>query len=53
MYNDEFVREAAIELDGVRQRDDIERYPDANLIRYSVLPWFDFNIHFACSRLLP
>ena len=40
---DEFVREAAIELDRVRQRDDIERYPDANLIRYSVLPWCDFT----------
>src|ERR1700760_3297640 len=40
---DEFVREAAIELDRVRQRDDIERYPEANLIRYSVLPWFHFS----------
>lgn len=40
---DEFVREAAIELDRVRQRSDIERYPEANLIRYSVLPWFDFT----------
>jgi chloramphenicol O-acetyltransferase type A len=40
---EEFVREAAIELDRVRQRDDIERYPEANLIRYSVLPWFDFT----------
>ena len=40
---DEFVQEAAIELDRVRQRDDIERYPEANLIRYSVLPWFDFT----------
>ncbi len=40
---DEFVREAAIELDRVRQRDDIEQYPEANLIRYSVLPWFDFT----------
>lgn len=40
---DQFVREAAIELDRVRQRDDIERYPEANLIRYSVLPWFDFT----------
>jgi chloramphenicol O-acetyltransferase type A len=40
---DEFVREASIELDRVRQRDDIERYPEANLIRYSVLPWFDFT----------
>ena len=40
---DEFVREAAIEVDRVKQRDDIERYPEANLIRYSVLPWFDFT----------
>src|ERR1700760_1103401 len=40
---DEFVREAANEVDRVRQRDDIERYPEANLIRYSVLPWFDFT----------
>jgi chloramphenicol O-acetyltransferase type A len=40
---DEFVREAEVELDRVRQRDDIERYPEANLIRYSVLPWFDFT----------
>jgi chloramphenicol O-acetyltransferase type A len=40
---DEFVREAAIQLDRVRQRDDIERYSEANLIRYSVLPWFDFT----------
>ena len=40
---DEFVREASIELDRVRQKDDIERYPEANLIRYSILPWFDFT----------
>jgi chloramphenicol O-acetyltransferase type A len=40
---DEFVREAAIEVERVRQRDDIERYPEANLIRYSVLPWLDFT----------
>src|SRR5882757_6124209 len=40
---DEFVREASIELDRVRQRDDMERYPEANVIRYSVLPWFDFT----------
>jgi chloramphenicol O-acetyltransferase type A len=40
---DEFVREASIELDRVRQRDDIERYLEANVIRYSVLPWFDFT----------
>jgi chloramphenicol O-acetyltransferase type A len=40
---DEFVRDASVELDRVRQRNDIERYPDVNLIRYSVLPWFDFT----------
>src|ERR1700733_8742654 len=40
---DEFAREAAIELERVRQRDDIESYAEANLIRYSVLPWFDFT----------
>jgi chloramphenicol O-acetyltransferase type A len=40
---EDFVREAAIEVDRVRQRDDIERYPEANLIRSSVLPWFDFT----------
>src|SRR5882762_3532818 len=32
---EDFVREAAIEVDRVRQRDDIERYPEANLIRSS------------------
>jgi chloramphenicol O-acetyltransferase type A len=40
---EEFVREAAVELDRVRLREDLERYPDVNLIRYSVLPWFDFT----------
>jgi chloramphenicol O-acetyltransferase type A len=40
---EEFVREAAVEVDRVRQRDDLERYPDVNLIRYSVLPWLDFT----------
>jgi chloramphenicol O-acetyltransferase type A len=39
----DFVREASVEVERVRQRDDIERYPDVNLIRYSVLPWFDFT----------
>src|SRR3984885_7116790 len=39
----EFVQEASIELDRVRERNDIERYPEANLIRYSVLPWLDFT----------
>lgn len=39
----EFVDESSIEVERVRQRDDVERYADANLIRYSVLPWFDFT----------
>lgn len=39
----EFVDEASVELERVRQRDDVERYPGADLIRYSVLPWFDFT----------
>jgi len=39
----EFVDEASVEVERVRQREDVERYPDANLIRYSVLPWFDFT----------
>lgn len=39
----DFVREASIELDRVRLRDDIERHPEVNVIRYSVLPWFDFT----------
>jgi chloramphenicol O-acetyltransferase type A len=38
---DDFVRKATKELDRVRQRGDIERYPEANLIRYSEPPWFD------------
>jgi chloramphenicol O-acetyltransferase type A len=40
---EEFVREASVEVERVRQRDDLERYPEANLIRYSTLPWFDFT----------
>ena len=39
----EFVEAAAVEVERVRQRDDLERYPEADLIRYSVLPWFDFT----------
>jgi chloramphenicol O-acetyltransferase type A len=39
----EFVREASVEVERVRQRDDLERPEDANLIRYSTLPWFDFT----------
>jgi chloramphenicol O-acetyltransferase type A len=40
---EDFVREASIELDSVKHRDDIERRPEVNLIRYSALPWFDFT----------
>jgi chloramphenicol O-acetyltransferase type A len=39
----DFVRAAAIELDRVRARNDIEHYTDVNLIRYSMMPWFDFT----------
>jgi chloramphenicol O-acetyltransferase type A len=48
----DFVNEASLELDRVRQRDDIEPNPEANLIRYSVLPWFDFT-SISHARLLP
>jgi chloramphenicol O-acetyltransferase type A len=40
---DEFVGEASVEVERVRQRDDLERYEEANLIRYSALPWLDFT----------
>jgi chloramphenicol O-acetyltransferase type A len=39
----EFVAEASLVVERVKQRDDLDRYPEANLIRYSVLPWFDFT----------
>jgi chloramphenicol O-acetyltransferase type A len=39
----EFVGEASVEVERVRQRHDLERPEDANLIRYSTLPWFDFT----------
>ena len=38
----EFVREASVELERVKNRSDLERYAGQNIIRYSVLPWFDF-----------
>lgn len=38
-----FVREASLELERVKSRNDLERYPGQNLIRFSVLPWFDFT----------
>ncbi|WP_260703009.1 CatA-like O-acetyltransferase [Edaphobacter flagellatus] len=38
-----FVAKASVEVERVKQRDDLERCPDPNVIRYSVLPWFDFT----------
>jgi chloramphenicol O-acetyltransferase type A len=38
-----FVKDAAPEVERVRQRNDIERYPEPNLIRFSTLPWLDFT----------
>jgi chloramphenicol O-acetyltransferase type A len=38
----DFVREAAVEVERVKGRSDLERYEGQNIIRYSVLPWFDF-----------
>jgi chloramphenicol O-acetyltransferase type A len=40
---DDFVREASVEVERVRGRTDLERYPESNVIRYSTLPWFDFT----------
>ena len=39
----EFVREASVELERVKGRSDLERYAGQNIVRYSVLPWFDFT----------
>jgi chloramphenicol O-acetyltransferase type A len=39
----DFVREASLEVERVKGRDDLERHPTPDLIRYSVLPWFDFT----------
>ena len=38
-----FVREASAELGRVKGRNDLERYAGQDLIRFSVLPWFDFT----------
>jgi chloramphenicol O-acetyltransferase type A len=40
---EDFVREAFVEVERVRQRNDLERPGEPNLIRYSTLPWFDFT----------
>jgi len=38
-----FVREASVELERVKGRNDLERYDGQDLIRFSVLPWLDFT----------
>lgn len=38
-----FVREASIELERVKGRNDLERYAGQDLVRFSVLPWLDFT----------
>ena len=38
----DFVREASVEVERVKDRNDLERYEGQNIIRYSVLPWLDF-----------
>src|SRR6201996_3388818 len=38
-----FVRKASLELERVKNRNDLERYTGQDLIRFSVLPWFDFT----------
>ena len=38
-----FVREASLELERVKNRNDLERYSGQDVIRFSVLPWFDFT----------
>jgi chloramphenicol O-acetyltransferase type A len=39
----DFVAEASVEVERVRGRTDLERRPEMNLIRYSVMPWLDFT----------
>jgi chloramphenicol O-acetyltransferase type A len=38
-----FVREASVEVERVKERNDLERYAGQDLIRFSVLPWLDFT----------
>jgi len=38
-----FVREASVEVERVKSRNDLERYAGQDLIRFSVLPWLDFT----------
>jgi chloramphenicol O-acetyltransferase type A len=39
----DFVREASLELVRVKTTDELTRYPGQDLIRYSMLPWFNFT----------
>jgi chloramphenicol O-acetyltransferase type A len=39
----DFVREASLELNRVKMSHELDRYPGQDLIRYSMLPWFDFT----------
>ncbi len=39
----EFIPEASEQVRQVKSRTDIERYTQQDLIRFSVLPWFDFT----------
>lgn len=39
----DFVREASLELNRVKTSNELTRYPGQDLIRYSMLPWFDFT----------
>ena len=38
-----FVQQATVAMESVRARTDLERHTNQDLIRYSVLPWFDFT----------
>jgi chloramphenicol O-acetyltransferase type A len=38
-----FVREASMEVERVKGRNDLQRKPDQDVIRFSVLPWLDFT----------
>jgi chloramphenicol O-acetyltransferase type A len=38
-----FVREASVAVERVKGRNDLERYAGQDLVRFSVLPWFDFT----------
>lgn len=40
---EEFVREAEAVVERVKATSELERHPWQNVIRYSVLPWFDFT----------